>query len=150
MKIKIPPLLLTLTHMFLMWITTLFTHSIPIPFPIKITLCAAFTCLGIYFVAAGVLHFKLVKTTINPYTPNLTSRLVTTGIYAKTRNPMYVGFISLLLAWAFLLSNIFSSVFILLFFIYIDNFQIKPEEQALETLFSEQYITYKNSVRRWL
>ncbi|WP_367302116.1 methyltransferase family protein, partial [Vibrio parahaemolyticus] len=32
----------------------------------------------------------------------------------------------------------------------MNRFQIKPEERVLERLFGEEYVDYKNHVRRWL
>ncbi len=32
----------------------------------------------------------------------------------------------------------------------MNRYQIKPEERALERLFGEDYLDYKNQVRRWI
>lgn len=104
-------------------------------------------CL-IGFVA--VVHLFKRRTTIHPHEPEKTSSLVTSGIYGFTRNPMYLGLFFFLIAWGFYLSNIPSFFICVIFVLYITRFQIKPEEKALERIFGDDFIQYKNKVRRWL
>jgi len=75
--------------------------------------------------------------------------LVTGGIYRFTRNPMYVGLLLVLVAWATFLSSLWTLVGPLAFVLYITRFQIKPEESALATLFGQPYADYRAKVRRW-
>ncbi|NYZ67489.1 isoprenylcysteine carboxylmethyltransferase family protein [Endozoicomonas sp. SM1973] len=112
------------------------------------TLVLAIT--GVIFIFAGVLHFLQAKTTVNPTAPEESSSLVTHGIYSITRNPMYVGFAILLMGWSVLLSNVYSLLLVFGFICYLNRYQIKAEEQALENLFGEKYLTYKKRVSRWL
>jgi protein-S-isoprenylcysteine O-methyltransferase Ste14 len=72
------------------------------------------------------------------------------GIYRLTRNPMYLGFLSVLFAWAIFLSNALAFVFLPVFVLYMNRFQIKPEEKALRALFGPQFVMYTARVRRWL
>jgi protein-S-isoprenylcysteine O-methyltransferase Ste14 len=76
--------------------------------------------------------------------------LVTTGVYRFTRNPMYLGLLLTLLAWAAFLFNPVALLFVPIFVLYINRFQIKPEEQVLSSLFGAEYMAYKGRVRRWL
>ena len=82
--------------------------------------------------------------------PEAASAIVTVGIYRFTRNPMYLGFLLLLIAWAVFLGNIVSALMPLLFIAYMNRFQIAPEERALHARFGVPYETYLRSVRRWL
>ena len=41
-------------------------------------------------------------------------------------------------------------IVVALFVVYMNRFQIKPEEQALESRFGHAFLEYKASVRRWL
>jgi protein-S-isoprenylcysteine O-methyltransferase Ste14 len=91
-----------------------------------------------------------LKTTINPMSPNKTSALVTGGIYRLSRNPMYVGLFLFLMAWAIQLSMLWPFIGPVLFVIYINRFQITPEERVMESKFGDEYSVYKNKVRRWL
>jgi len=97
-----------------------------------------------------VVSFRKAKTSVNPITPDACSSLVVSGIYKKTRNPMYVGFLFFLIGWGLFLSNLFSLVLPAGFFLYMNRFQIQAEEQALESFFGAEYMAYKNRVRRWL
>lgn len=94
--------------------------------------------------------FRKAKTTINPLTPDKSSAVVSTGVYRYSRNPMYAGMLLLLIAWGIYLGTL--SVWILppLFVWIITVNQIIPEEHALQKLFGQNYLDYKNSVRRWL
>lgn len=102
------------------------------------------------FLLVARLQFYKYKTTVNPLKPETSSTLVTSGIYRMSRNPMYVGFYCLLLAFGIWLHNALSLMFSLSFIWYITQFQIKPEEQQLEKHFGESYTFYKTKVRRWL
>ena len=72
------------------------------------------------------------------------------GIYRFTRNPMYLGLLMVLVAWAFHLSSASAFAGPLLFLFYIDRFQIVPEERVLVVKFGQAYSDYRSQVRRWL
>ena len=83
-------------------------------------------------------------------TPASASSLVTSGVYGVTRNPMYVGLLFVLVAWASLLAAPWTLIGPLVFVAYISRFQIAPEERALSTIFGDAYSQYRTRVRRWL
>lgn len=99
---------------------------------------------------AGVLSFRRMETTVNPLTPEATTTMVTSGIYRFSRNPMYLGFLFVLVGWAIHLSNLLGFAFLPLFVWYMNRFQILPEERALASKFYEVFTAYKRSVRRWI
>jgi protein-S-isoprenylcysteine O-methyltransferase Ste14 len=117
---------------------------------VKWFIWAIFITIGLLFGIAGVVSFRLAKTTVNPAKPNEASSLVQSGIYKITRNPMYLGLVCLLIAWAALLGSIYSLVIVVVFVLYMSRFQITPEERALIELFGDQYIEYCLKVNRWL
>jgi protein-S-isoprenylcysteine O-methyltransferase Ste14 len=82
--------------------------------------------------------------------PESTSSLVVSGIYGVTRNPMYLGFLVALLGWAVFLAHALALLPLLAFLLYMNRFQIRPEESALTTLFGQEFTTYRKRVRRWL
>jgi protein-S-isoprenylcysteine O-methyltransferase Ste14 len=90
------------------------------------------------------------RTTVDPTHPGRASRLVATGIFRFTRNPIYLGDFLLLLAWAAYLASPVAAVLAPLFVAYIDRFQIGPEERALSELFGDAYRDYQARVGRWL
>lgn len=146
---KIPPPIVMLLIGGLMWMVS----GKP---AIRITgfaaTAAAFVlaAVGMIVELAGLFSFLRARTTFDPIHPQSATRLVVTGIYRFTRNPMYLGDLILLLAWAAFLARPLALVFTPLFVLYINRFQIKPEERALSALFGNRYEEYKSRVRRWL
>lgn len=105
---------------------------------------------GILLVMAGGVSFRRAKTTVNPIDPTQTTELVVEGIYRYTRNPMYLGFLLMLLGWGTFLGGISSFLMLPLFVWVITQFQIIPEEQVLAEKFGASYQEYVAQVRRWV
>jgi protein-S-isoprenylcysteine O-methyltransferase Ste14 len=115
-----------------------------------------YQAIGLLLVAAGAglssfaaAIFQARKTTRNPY--GEPAAFVVQPPYTWTRNPMYLGLTSALLGMAFF----FSSIAMLLiapvvFFAAIDRLVIPHEEETMERLFGNEYVTYKDRVRRWI
>ena len=77
--------------------------------------------LGAYVAVSGVVEFRKHQTTINPMHADDASSLVTSGIYQKTRNPMYVGFVLILASWCLAL-GIMQTLWVLpVFALYINE-----------------------------
>ena len=106
--------------------------------------------LGVACSVLGVASFRLARTTVNPMTPDATTALVVSGIYRVTRNPMYLGFLLLLLAELVWLSNPVAFLVAPAFVLYLNRFQIGPEEIALRSRFGEAFNSYAAHVRRWI
>jgi protein-S-isoprenylcysteine O-methyltransferase Ste14 len=100
-------------------------------------------------VAAGR-RFREARTTFDPVRPELTTHLVTEGVYRFSRNPMYLGLVLMLIAWALWLGTAIPWVVPPLFAIWMSITQIAPEEQALEKVFGATYAAYRRSVNRWI
>ena len=113
-------------------------------------IAGAFFTTGLSIALTAIYLFFKQKTTINPHTPHKSSSLVITGLYKITRNPMYLGLLLILTALAVMSANVISLCVLPGFIAYINQFQIKPEESHLITIFGEDYINYKKQVRRWL
>lgn len=133
-----------------MWGVSSFTPALPLPFFVRLGIAAILAVAGIGISVAGVVSFRRAKTTVNPTRPGSASALVTSGIYRLSRNPMYLGFLLILMAWAVFLSSVPALNGALIFLLYMNRFQIKPEERAMSSLFGEKYEAYKTEVRRWL
>jgi protein-S-isoprenylcysteine O-methyltransferase Ste14 len=100
-------------------------------------------------VAAGR-RFRQNRTTFDPFNPRATSILVTQGVFQFSRNPMYLGMVLLLIAWALWLGTLSPWFVPPLVVIVISVTLIVPEEQALEELFGEAYRAYCHRVMRWI
>ena len=105
---------------------------------------------GLACTISGVLAFRMAKTTVDPLHPERASQLVVLGIYRRTRNPMYLGLLLLLAAWAVYLGQPLALIALPLWIGYVGRFQIRPEEAALRRRFGSSYVAYCNTVRRWI
>ena len=99
---------------------------------------------------SAVLSFRRAHTTVNPMQPSSASSLVTSGIYRYTRNPMYLGMLFVLVGWALYLANVLVFLFLPAFILYMNRFQIEPEERAMTALFGQEFLEYASRVRRWI
>ena len=106
--------------------------------------------IGVGVGLAGLWSFHKARTTINPLDPSQATHFVSKGIYLLSRNPMYVGLVCCLIAWAIWLSYLLTWIGIPLFIAYMTRFQIIPEERALRMKFGKEYENYCLKVRRWL
>lgn len=106
--------------------------------------------VGLACEGAGFLAFRRARTTINPLHPERTTQLVDSGIYRKTRNPMYVGLMAVLGAWALHLGHAAALAILPLTAAWLTRFQIVPEERLLAARFGESYAAYRRRVPRWL
>ncbi|WP_104664305.1 methyltransferase family protein [Ensifer adhaerens] len=75
--------------------------------------------------------------------------LVTSGLYAFSRNPIYVGMVAALIGTVLAVPNVVSVALALSAWISI-SYQIRMEETHLARSFGESYIAYCRSVRRWV
>ena len=150
LKHRVPPPLVAGLFAFAMWAISFVVPTVEMNTVARLTLSAATVALGIFFCLAGVVSFRRAKTTVNPLKPEAATALVSSGIYAISRNPMYVGFALFLLAWVMYLSSPWVSIGIVCFVLYMNQFQIEPEEQALKDIFGPEFINYQARVRRWL
>src|SRR6266850_3617966 len=142
LALKFPPLGLVVIAAALMWIASSASPIFDVFLPAKSLLPASLALIGALTCVTGVVSFRRAKTTVNPMKPNSTSSLVVSGIYKYTRNPMYLGFLLLLLGWAAFLSNLAPFALLPAFVVYMNHFQIRPEEHALGSLFAQEYQAY--------
>ncbi|SDW56281.1 methyltransferase family protein [Nitrosomonas communis] len=150
LELKIPPIIIMALIGVIMWFVATLVPQLVLVIPGQVILAAIAGFTSIALILAGAIAFRLAGTTVNPMQPSNTSSIVTRGIYKISRNPMYAGFLLLLLSWALLLSNIVSFAGLPVFVWYMNRFQIIPEEQALIAKFGSEYIAYAKNVRRWL
>jgi len=78
------------------------------------------------------------------------TRLVTSGVYRYTRNPMYLGMFAVLLGCAVTVGALSALAVPLLFAAIVEARFIRSEEQMLRDLFPQEYPAYCARVRRWL
>jgi protein-S-isoprenylcysteine O-methyltransferase Ste14 len=150
LELRIPPVALVLLAGAAMWLLSTAAPSYAFQLPYRQAFALVLLAVGAIVAVLGVVSFRRAGTTVNPTRPQATSSLVTTGIYRISRNPMYLGFLLALIGWAVFLANIVAFVLIPAFVIYMDRFQIMPEERALQARFGSEFTAYKAKVRRWV
>ena len=105
---------------------------------------------GLIVILSAITTFKKYHTTITPLNPANATKLITDGIYKFSRNPMYLGLLLVLLGISIILNLIGGFFLIPLFILYLNLFQIIPEENAMVDLFKDEFLEYKKNVRRWI
>ena len=145
---RIPPPIVTLTFALLsFWLAN---YLPKLAFNYQGLLSLIMTLIGLTIIVIGVKTFHKSDTTVNPLNPSEASHLVTHGVFSYTRNPMYLGMVIILLGVS-IYNGVYIGIIILPCFIfYITEFQIKPEEEAMEEIFPGDYTDYLKRVRRWL
>jgi protein-S-isoprenylcysteine O-methyltransferase Ste14 len=150
LELKIPPPVIAVLMAGIMWGISLVAPLLEMPAFIRLAAAVTVALAGAGLTLAGAIAFRRAGTTVNPLKPETTSSLVCSGIYKATRNPMYAGLLFVLVAWAIFLSTAWALLGPLAFVLYLNRFQIAPEERVLSAMFGAGYSAYKSKVRRWL
>jgi len=147
---KIPPPLVAATIAFAMWPLSTLLPIIATSDNARLATTTVFALAGIAFAGAGAIAFRRARTTVNPLHPEQTTVLVTGSIYRISRNPMYTGMLLCLLAWAVFLASPLSLAGPVAFILFMNRFQIAPEEKVLTAKFGDTFARYRASTRRWI
>lgn len=111
--------------------------------------------VGVALIAAGLALVALARRELGrqgqPTDPGRpTSRLVTTGVFSVSRNPLYLGGICLLVGIALALDLPWVLILLVPAITVAQRVLIAPEERYLAARFGEEYRAYSASVRRWI
>ena len=124
------------------WPAKVLAHSLAVPLGILIVFVA---------VAIGLLAVREMVTASTPLDVRKRStRIVTSGIFQQSRNPIYLGMVLLCTGIAFLVDSLWLLGLVPLFAAILQKGVIEPEEAYLERNFGEEYLRYKARVRRWI
>jgi protein-S-isoprenylcysteine O-methyltransferase Ste14 len=124
---------------------------IPIRFPVPVILRNLgffMTFIGFLLGVGAFIEFRKAHTTLDPH--GSVRQLVTAGVYRFSRNPIYLGFLLMVMGlplnsglyWGIPIAPIFATM--------MGRLVIEREEAYLEKKFKDQYTSYKSRVRRWL
>ena len=150
MSNKIPPPIVTLVFGLLIYFTRNYFPSYEnISFVLNVLSIVLFIG-GITITGTAIAAFKNHQTTVNPINIEKATSLVTSGIFTISRNPMYLGMFSILLAVSLKFNLIGGIILSTVFILFITKFQIIPEEIAMEKLFKDEFIHYKKKTRMWI
>ena len=124
---------------------------VPLPFAAPAILRyvgLALTFLGFLLGIAAFMEFRKARTTLDPH--GSTKHLVTSGIYRFTRNPIYLGFLLMVMGLP-LNSGLYWGIILAPFYAFMMNrLIIQHEEAYLERKFGKEYTSYTSRVRRWV
>ena len=86
----------------------------------------------------------------NPIPQTDTHKIIKTGIYAYSRNPIYLSFILFHLGMFLTFENVMYFICSIGIFFWLNNFVIVEEEEFLKNKFKDEFQRYCNSVSRWV
>ncbi|HSM72500.1 MAG TPA: isoprenylcysteine carboxylmethyltransferase family protein [Anaerolineales bacterium] len=147
-NVKIHPPILLLIHLFaafaLNWLLIL-SSALP-----KFVEWVGYGLIltGLLFAFWAMNQFKKADTTLDPH--GLVSAVVVDGPYRFSRNPIYIGLLSILIGIPLIYGNVWGVVVSPFFILLMNHFVIQHEEAYLEEKFKDVYTSYKSRVRRWL
>ena len=150
LELKIPPLALCAAFAVAIVAFGYFAPLANAPFPGHRVAAITLLLVGVAVAAAGVVQFRLAKTSVNPMVPSRASSIVASGVFGLSRNPMYLGMALALLGLSAWRSTLPGYALVPLFCLYMTEFQIKPEERVLLASFGEEFSAYMAKVRRWV
>ena len=104
--------------------------------------------VGIVVNVGGARHFDRVGTNIRTFDDP--GHLVDDGLFARTRNPTYVGFTLLLVGVAALLGSVIAWLAPVTFFVAADRWYIPFEERRMAARFGSAFFRYRERVPRWI
>ena len=124
---------------------------VPLPFvapPFLRSIGLLLSFLGFLLGVGALMAFRRARTTVDPH--GSVRQMVTSGIYRFTRNPIYLGFLLIVIGLP-LNSGLYWGIIVAPFYILLMNrLVIQHEEAYLERKFKGDYVNYKSRVRRWL
>jgi protein-S-isoprenylcysteine O-methyltransferase Ste14 len=146
--VRVPPPLIALAFILmgtgLQWIYPLYF----VPHLFRFVFSVLLIGIGLVVVVYCALVFKKAQTGIKPWEP--TTKIVTTGLYRFSRNPIYGGFILVGLGVAFALNSFWIVLLQIPLVFALNRWVIRKEEDYLENKFGDDYRAYKKRVRRWI
>jgi protein-S-isoprenylcysteine O-methyltransferase Ste14 len=123
--------------------------------PIKYILILPLNLIGLLPLVFGIWinisadrAFKKSNTTVKPFEKSNT--LIQDGVFRISRNPMYLGFVAILLGISLLLRSLSPYIVVLVFAILMELIFIRSEEKMLLDRFGDQWESYRTQVRKWI
>ncbi len=103
---------------------------------------------GLLLIALAALAFWQARTTIIPH--QMPSNLITSGIFSRTRNPIYLGDAMVLAGLILFWDAVLSLPLVPIFVWWIERHFIIPEENRLRRKFRADFARYCQKTRRWV
>ncbi|MEM7416721.1 MAG: isoprenylcysteine carboxylmethyltransferase family protein [Gemmatimonadota bacterium] len=150
LELKLPPPVIFLFFVVGAWLVSAPNEARAALWSPRWGIAVVLVVLGFLLARMAMVGFRRAGTTVDPRRPERSSRLVTDGVFSRTRNPMYLALLLWLVGWSVYWGATFGWLLPPLFVAVIQRLQIVPEERMLLQMFGEEYRAYMSSVRRWL
>lgn len=145
---RIPAPILAMVHI-IMAILLGWLAPLPIPTPAFVKwLGLGLTALGFVLGVLSLIEFRRARAASDSKKP--TRKLVTSGVYRFTRNPIYLGFVFMLVGLPMNMGVYWGFLLVWPLVTFTNNMVIKHEEAYLEQEFKKEFTEYCSRVRRWL
>ncbi len=125
------------------------------PFPlvpglghVRIAVSAVLVLIAAACVVSAIRQFMRHNEHPSPYKP--TGTIMDSGIYSRTRNPIYIGFLIIVLAVAIAINSAWLVLSFVALALVLHFGVVKPEERYLSAKFGSTYDDYRRRVRRWI
>lgn len=146
--IDIPPVWLALAIIVAWWQARLLPFGLSLDSEATQTLATVLIWVGVILIGAAAFSFWRARTTIIPHkTP---AKVITTGIFAYSRNPIYLADALILTGFILRFDAVASLVLVPLFVWWIQRHFIIAEEDRMRANFSDEFAAYERKVRRWI
>ncbi len=146
-SVKFPPPIVFLLFMLIAYaVSYLLTIQISNTFNL-LYIGSFFVALGLSVILIAFYSFKRAQTNIEPWKP--TTKIISSGIFAYSRNPIYVALCVITIGIGMILNNLWVALSFIPSIVVIFFMAIKKEELYLENKFGQDYMSYKEKVRRW-
>lgn len=120
----------------------------PFPQPLGHDIGALAILCGAFFMVAAILQLRRHRTTVMPH--QSASALVTTGVFGKSRNPIYLADILLLAGFSLWFGSVAGLILVPVFVLVLTQRFIEGEEDRLRASFGNAFEEYSKKTRRWL
>jgi len=147
---RIPPPIIGIVCIILIWWISRIAPGPTFDHQALTVLASILLVSGLIIDFASLGLFRKAKTTFNPLSPERASALVDSGFYKLSRNPMYLCMFLILTAWVIHRGHLAGIIILIAFVLYMNRFQIMPEERAMIANFGDDYRNYMKRVRRWI
>ena len=114
----------------------------------RITICITLLIVAAVFIGSAIREFKRHNEHPSPYQP--TGTIMDSGIYGRTRNPIYIGFLIVVLAVAVAMNSLWIALTLVVLFLLLHFGVVRPEERYLSGKFGSTYDDYHSRVPRWI
>jgi protein-S-isoprenylcysteine O-methyltransferase Ste14 len=143
-----PPPLIFLSGLLIGGFIRWFSPAEFLPENLAVVSGIALLIAGLTIIVAAIFQMRRAKTNVEPWKP--TTAILDTGLYAVSRNPIYLAMFFVYLGVSFLFNSIWFLPILPVVLLAVHYGVILREEKYLTRKFGDEYLNYKNRVRRWL